>query len=1335
MKQLHRSPAHRFVPLLALLVLLSALPFASTAPVARAATIVPVRYDAFNKIIYLGDDYNPADPAQAPYVGYPSAAGAPKAPITVPEVAAALVALGQTDLLTGQGTIWTLKANLVISQTARLDATSATISELRLDSSPARGFPALTTMTAFGGALNIDGIHVLSWDGSGPDTNYYDGRSYLLAADGARMDVLNAEVTNLGWGAGEPSGLAWRQRGTTTVPDDIPTKDMNIIRTGSTGSILNSNIHDNYFGQYSFEAYGLIVKNNEFHHNAYYGFDPHDYSTGFEVAYNKVYNNGKHGIIFSRGCTLNRIHDNEVYGNAEHGIMMDRGSDINQITNNLVYNNQDGVAIFQSEKNLIQNNTLRGNERGVRINATFDQGDVFDGLSNENVVLGNRIEDSTQYGIYLYERADKNAITGNTVLGSVGSGLYIKTGGNTISGNTIRTNGTGITIVAGDPITVGSPSGTPAYQQPSYDSGHKNTIRGNTISDNNSIGIQLKGAVDTTIGLDGPNATAADANTINTNGTHGISIDVNSVVAGGTTTVYGATKNLIIGNTIQGNQSDGVLVKGAESIKNKISRNSITANARKGIDLAGGNLGLAAPTVTITSTNATTVGGTAAVNGGTVEVYRDNGGQGAVYIGKTTVKADLTWSFTLPAGDSAANGAVTALLIDGYGNTSPFGGGNAVGGDQASYTIGAGANGETTVFISGPGANVTLPTIQAALQVISPTAQLLVQEDANNKVWMSNVSLFVNRGVTLTLDTDTVSWLKLRSQAGQIAIASAGDSPSSYDYKSFTKLRTYNGVIKIDGKTSGIKISSWDPAKNGFDTDINNGRSYLLAKYNARMDITNADLSYLGSADGESYGVAWRDINSTEQPDLLLTRVTGNVLNSVFSNDYYGIYTFQAQNMVFRGNKFHHNIGYGFDPHDFSHHFTVEDNESFENGNHGFIISRGCNNFTFRRNISHDNHYTIGTEDRKAHGFILDPGSPNSRFPQAASHDNLLDNNQAYGNDGYGLRVVGSINNTFTNNTFTNNLQGMTFEQASTGNKIDKNTITGSGLYGIYLFGASDQTTITNNTITKSGKHGIYIKTGKNTITGNTVTDNGSVVNGVGSGSGIATLRESDVIAATADLTLPGARTSIAVEAPELVATTQAVSDVDSNALSGNTVARNADEGIELKSATNTRVEANTVTDNGSNGVYLSVGAGTNMLKKNVLSGNHGYGIRANGSDVFGNTWTENQVFKNLLGGIVTTSSANNGIKAPVLTRNSNVITGTALPGATVELFSDDAGQGRYFETRVTAGADGRFRVARAWKGAIVNAVVTDQDKNSSGFTINMGVGTNKLFLPITGRS
>ena len=98
---------------------------------------------------------------------------------------------------------------------------------------------------------------------------------------------------------------------------------------------------------------------------------------------------------------------------------------------------------------------------------------------------------------------------------------------------------------------------------------------------------------------------------------------------------------------------------------------------------------------------------------------------------------------------------------------------------------------------------------------------------------------------------------------------------------------------------------------------------------------------------------------------------------------------------------------YGFDPHDFSHHFTIEDNESFANGNHGFIISRGCNNFTIRNNKSYNNF--DASETSQAHGFMLDPGSPNSVDPQASSYDNILENNEAYGNEGYGVRILGSM--------------------------------------------------------------------------------------------------------------------------------------------------------------------------------------------------------------------------------------------------------------------------------------------------------------------------------------
>ncbi len=646
---------------------------------------------------------------------------------------------------------------------------------------------------------------------------------------------------------------------------------------------------------------------------------------------------------------------------------------------------------------------------------------------------------------------------------------------------------------------------------------------------------------------------------------------------------------------------------------------------------------------------------------------------------------------------------------------------------QASYTVGTGSNGETIIFVSGAGATVTLADIQKGVSALNPTADLLVLEDAKKKVWIANASIHIGRDVTLRLTSETVLWLKLRSQG-----SSSQPANSAFDYQSFAVLRTHNGALIIDGVT----ITSWDPVAKAYDTDITNGRSYVLAKYDARMDIRDSDLSYLGFADGESYGVSWRDINAEDQPNVLLTRVTGEVINSVFSYNYYGIYTYQASNMLFRGNTFHHNIGYGFDPHDFSHHFLVEHNQAFENGNHGFIISRGCNNFVLRHNSSYNNRYTVGTGDRRAHGFMIDHGSPNSDQPQVASSNNIVEHNKAYGNDGYGMRVLGSTSNTIQLNEFSGNLQGITIEQGSTDNLVKNNTITSSGLYGIYIVGGSDRTTVAGNTITKSGRHGIYIKTGSNVVTENTLAENGSLVDGEATGSGIATLPESDVSAARADLVLPRQRVSIAASAPELLSSPAAATEVTGNRIAGNRVLNNADEGIELKGATNTVVEANTVQGNGANGIYLASGARLTTVKQNTVSGNRRYGIRANGATVGNNTWTENLVYENTSGAIAATDGANEGIVPPKLIRKGNSITGTTLPGAVVEVFSDNNGQGRYFEARVTAAADGTFTVEQAWQGAIVNVVVTDSKGNSSAFAYNVAffVPTRWVYAPMITR-
>lgn len=1290
--------------LVTLSILLAGL-LAAAAP-ARADSLPAVSYDDATGEITIGADYG-----QAPFAGFPARPDAPKSALSIPQLAAALAAIGRAGLLADQGGgAWLLGADVVVRQDARLEVTSADLSALRLDSTPGR---RPVRIVARGGALRIAGVRVTSWDTSAGavDGDYHDGRSYLLAELGGRMDIVDSEVAYLGWSPGEPSGIAYRKRATDSDP-----------QTGATGSIIRSDIHHNYFGQYSYEAYGLQVLHSRIHDNVYYGLDPHDYSQGFEFAYNQVYSNGKHGIIFSRGCTNNRIHDNEVYNNAQHGIMLDRGSDDNIIANNLVYDNRDGVAIFQSSGNVVRDNVLRDNQRGVRINATYDPGDSYDGVAADNIVRGNTITHNTQYGVYLYERADRNQIVGNTISFNADSGVYIKTGGNLVDQNQITANGHGVTVIGGAaaPIPPGGPPPALAAGSP----GLENTITANTIEDNAGAGVQVKGGVATRIGPADPQASPAQGNLIRANGQDGVRLSDS------------ATGSYIAANTIEANGRAGVRVQGAGSQANQISRNSIAANGDGGIALAdGANAGVPAPTIS-SAAGAATVTGTAAP-GATVEIYRDQRGQGRVFKGATSADGAGIWSFALPPGDNpAGEGFISALASTADGNSSAFVT-NATIPVAPSYEVSAGRNGELTVYVSGEGATVDLPTIQTALKTISPTVQLL--DDQGGGVWQLNASLFIRRGVTLNLTAESgLSWLKLRSQADPIALAALDLTPR--DYQSFVGLITYDGVINIDG----VKVTSWDPAANDYDRDISNGRSYLLAKYDARMDIHRAELAYLGSADGESYGVSWRDIDDPDVPDVRRTRVTGSVTDSDIHDNYYGIYTFQARDMVFRGNKFHHNIGYGFDPHDYSHDFVVENNDSFANGNHGFIISRGCTGFVFRNNRAYDNHYTVDARDHNAHGFMLDPGSPNSQYPQVPSANNLLENNQAWGNDGYGLRMIGAISNTIRLNVFRDNQQGVTLEQQSTGNTITGNTITGNTLYGIYVNGGSDGNALTDNSVSKNGVHGIYIKTGDNQIIGNQLSGNGTMTSAGPDGSGLAFLLDT-AAGAQADLVPPGATASLAASDPELLSRVDLASALSGNLVRDNQISANVEHGIELKGASDTTIDHNVLSANGVHGVYLSsyqgVGATGTRIEANTISGNGGQGIRANNPETLGNVWSQNHITSNIDGGIWTTDGANGDPAPPTITlRTAALVEGTAQPGATVEVFADPGEQGYFYEGTATADATGVFRLERpaGWDAANLTAIATVAGAGSSAFSAAVAEGEAppiySQFLPLVAR-
>src|SRR5262249_1479454 len=104
-----------------------------------------------------------------------------------------------------------------------------------------------------------------------------------------------------GYDNSEAYGLVWK------VSTNSPSKRVNVY-----GNIVNSRIHDNFFGVYTFGANGMQWLTNEVSDNVQYGLDPHDDSDNLLIQGNKVHHNGNHGIIASMRCDPLTIRGNPL---------------------------------------------------------------------------------------------------------------------------------------------------------------------------------------------------------------------------------------------------------------------------------------------------------------------------------------------------------------------------------------------------------------------------------------------------------------------------------------------------------------------------------------------------------------------------------------------------------------------------------------------------------------------------------------------------------------------------------------------------------------------------------------------------------------------------------------------------------------------------------------------------------------------------------------------------------------------------------------------------------------------------------------------------------------
>ena len=333
-----------------------------------------------------------------------------------------------------------------------------------------------------------------------------------------------------------------------------------------------------------------------------------------------------------------------------------------------------------------------------------------------------------------------------------------------------------------------------------------------------------------------------------------------------------------------------------------------------------------------------------------------------------------------------------------------------------------------TIFVKQGGSTATLTRIKAALGLAN---QKLLQQTAPG-VWILRANMYIGKNVRLVVSSPETTQLRLESSDG-----------------GFIWLRAESGDLLF----SNTSVTSWDESKNGPDTDVDNGRAFVVAKNSGRMDIINSDLGYLGyvgstsaggnrgGAFGGSYGVSWR-IKSGGLKDSLMT---GVVTGNKFHDNFFGFYTFGVTGMLVQNNESFNNINYGFDPHTGSNNILLDGNKAYHNGSHGIIFSLDCNNNTISNNTSYDN---------RLHGVMLD----------RTSNNNLVQGNTVYGNtDGIAIHT-GSSDNLILGNTIRNNVRGIRVNAGSAGNYAEQNVIS-SNSRGIYIYDQSPNNIFLNNQV------------------------------------------------------------------------------------------------------------------------------------------------------------------------------------------------------------------------------------------------------------------------------
>jgi parallel beta-helix repeat protein len=324
-----------------------------------------------------------------------------------------------------------------------------------------------------------------------------------------------------------------------------------------------------------------------------------------------------------------------------------------------------------------------------------------------------------------------------------------------------------------------------------------------------------------------------------------------------------------------------------------------------------------------------------------------------------------------------------------------------------------------------------LPALSASLHR-GGNSDILVRSGSG---WLLRYPVWINKGAGLRV-RKTV--LRLRSEAAGLV-----------------SLEARGGALHIDRAT----ITSWDPTTAKADTDLADGRSWVVARDGGTMDVRASRVERLGY-DDDRPGIAWR-----------MPGTTGSVDGSTFSGNFYGLSTDGVESMSLRNSVVERSQRHGFDPRSDGRGLVVENNVFRYNGRYGLLVvacpaARVTGNQVYRN---------------REHGIVVYSGSDEASVRSNLVHDN----------GGIGINVNRSSGATLAANTVYANRTGIGAQQQSAGLVIEGNRITANREDGVRVGQGSAIERMTANALDHNSRAGVYVDAGAAQVgPDNRVTDN-----------------------------------------------------------------------------------------------------------------------------------------------------------------------------------------------------------------------------------------------------